>query len=518
MIGANTPVIIGIGQVTDRIGDPDYRQLSEVQLASAASKIACRDAASSQPIIGRIDVIAATRTMADTMPQLRSVMAPFGTPTNFTASVAAQVGASPQHCIYSHAGGSEPQRLLGEIATRIDAGEFELGLICGAEAISTIRAAKASGMTLDWSDDAERPRDDRGIGLEDVTVPYFVNNGLASGPAVYALLEHARRGRLGLSREAYAQEMGRLFATFTDVAAANSLAAVRRKMDPAAISSESIHNRLIADPYTKCLVARDQVNLGAAVLIASTKTADALGVPLSKRAYIKGFAYTKEISLVERIDLGRSYAMNVSYAAALEAAGVRADSISYFDLYSCFPISVFAAIDAMRLDPADPRRFTVTGGLPYFGGPGNNYALHAIASMVDIVRQDSDALGLVGAVGGILSSHAVGVYSAKPSPWVAVDGESLQQRVVAQPRVRFDWAPAGAAHIETYTVLYNQGIPADAIIFGRLLRDGSRILANLGKDHATAAKMAAEDVLGRRVYTATEDGLSRFSFDRASAG
>jgi acetyl-CoA C-acetyltransferase len=287
-------------------------------------------------------------------------------------------------------------------------------------------------------------------------------------------------------------------------------------MDPAAISRESGNNRMIADPYTKSLVARDQVNLGAAVLIASTKTADALGVPASKRAYIKGFSYTKDISLVERIDLGRSYAMNVSYAAALEAAGVRAESIRYFDLYSCFPISVFAAIDAMGLEPADPRRFTVTGGLPYFGGPGNNYALHAIASMVDLVRQHSDALGLVGAVGGLLSSHAVGVYSAKPSPLIAVHAESLQQRVLAQPRLRFDWAPTGAANIETYTVLYNKGIPADAIIFGRLERDGSRILATLGADHAMAARMAAEDVLGRRVFTATKDGLSRFTFDPVS--
>ena len=46
--------------------------------------------------------------------------------------------------------------------------------------------------------------------------------------------------------------------------------------------------------------------------------------------------------------------------------------IDAFDIYSCFPSAIQIACDEIGLDIDDPRNLTVTGGLPYFGGPGNN--------------------------------------------------------------------------------------------------------------------------------------------------
>ena len=40
------------------------------------------------------------------------------------------------------------------------------------------------------------------------------------------------------------------------------------------------------------------------------------------------------------------------------------------------------AIEMLGLDPADPRGFTLTGGLPYAGGPGNSYSFRFITSTV----------------------------------------------------------------------------------------------------------------------------------------
>ena len=59
------------------------------------------------------------------------------------------------------------------------------------------------------------------------------------------------------------------------------------------------------------------------------------------------------------------------------------DDIDFFDLYSCFPSVVQITRDMLGIAEADPRELTVTGGLPYFGGPGNNYSMHAIASMME---------------------------------------------------------------------------------------------------------------------------------------
>ena len=62
-------------------------------------------------------------------------------------------------------------------------------------------------------------------------------------------------------------------------------------------------------------------------------------------------------------------------------AGIGIDQIDYIDLYSCFPVAVEIGAEELGLSLDDPRGFTITGGLPYAGGPGNNYAMHGIAAM-----------------------------------------------------------------------------------------------------------------------------------------
>src|SRR3546814_13228280 len=82
--------------------------------------------------------------------------------------------------------------------------------------------------------------------------------------------------------------------------------------------------------------------------------------------------------------------------AALDMAGLTTSDIACFDLYSCFPIAVSNVVEGLGLDEEDPRGFTVTGGLPFFGGAGNNYSMHAIAETVQRLRDDPGAFGLVG--------------------------------------------------------------------------------------------------------------------------
>ena len=117
---------------------------------------------------------------------------------------------------------------------------------------------------------------------------------------------------------------------------------------------------------------------------------------------------------MERQDLAHSPAAAMAARRALELAGASLADIGAFDLYSCFPIAVFNICDELGLAPDDPRRLTLTGGLPFFGGAGNNYSMHAIAEIAARVRADPGSFGLVGANGGIMSKYSVGVYSATP--------------------------------------------------------------------------------------------------------
>ena len=52
----------------------------------------------------------------------------------------------------------------------------------------------------------------------------------------------------------------------------------------------------------------------------------------------------------------------------------------------------------------------------FAGGPWNNYVMHSIATMVERLRDDAGALGLVTANGGYVTKHAFGVYSTRPPP------------------------------------------------------------------------------------------------------
>src|ERR1700760_146855 len=142
-----------------------------------------------------------------------------------------------------------------------------------------------------------------------------------------------------------------------------------------------------------------------------------------------------EQGLLERAD--RSAGPAAAHAAheALRLAEVGVDDIATFDLYSCFPFPVFVICEALGIAGDDSRGLTLTGGLPYFGGPGNSYSLHAIAETVSEMRGVPGKFGFVGANGGIMSKYSVGIYSTEPAEWRSDRGAELKEEIAALPRV-----------------------------------------------------------------------------------
>ena len=104
-------------------------------------------------------------------------------------------------------------------------------------------------------------------------------------------------------------------------------------------------------------------------------------MPEDKWVYLHGCADAADLWFpLDRQDFHSSPAMRLTGQQALEMAGDRArPTIDFIDLYSCFPVAVEIGAEELGLSLDDPRGLTVTGGLPYAGGPGNNYAMHSIA-------------------------------------------------------------------------------------------------------------------------------------------
>jgi acetyl-CoA C-acetyltransferase len=177
-------------------------------------------------------------------------------------------------------------------------------------------------------------------------------------------------------------------------------------------------------------------------------------------------------------------------AAAMEHAGAGIDEIAYLDLYSCFPSAVQIAARELGLPTDDPARPpTVTGGLTFAGGPGNNYSSHGIATLVHRLRADPDALALGTALGWYATKHACGILSGRPPrrPYREIDADDLIDRPPKRSsRSGYD----GAATLEAYTVPYGRDGEPEAAIVSALTPDGDRALVRTADRELIAALLA----------------------------
>jgi acetyl-CoA C-acetyltransferase len=498
-----TPVVVGVGQSSDPIDDPGYRRASPVELAATAARRALADTGvDPATVAAAVDTVAGVRQFEISVP---GATAPLGRSDNYPRSVAGRLGARPRRAILEVTGGQGPQHLVTELAGAVAGGEGEVALVFGSEAISTARHLAGAEDRPDFTETVDGDLEDRGYALEGLVTREAVRHGLTDPPSQYALFDTARRARLEQSREEYLQGMGELFAPFTRVAAANPYAAAPTERGATELATPTGANRPIADPYLRYLVARDQVNQGAAVLVTSVAAARRLGIGEDRWVFLHGHADLRERDLLDRADLSAGPASVMAARHALEVAGIGVGDLATIDLYSCFPIAVSNVADALGLEPDDPRGLTLTGGLPFFGGAGNNYSMHAIAETVDRARRAPGSYGFVGANGGMLSKYSVGIYSTTPTGWRTDRSAELQAEIAAWPAPEQAATADGPATVETYTVKHDRHGNRTGIVVGRLDATGARFLA-LVPDEATLDLLTrAEEPVGAAVHATPAD-------------
>ncbi|MFC9057173.1 acetyl-CoA acetyltransferase [Streptomyces sp. NPDC057074] len=508
----NTPVLVGVGQYSERLDDPGYRRLSPVELATEAAREALADTgADPMTVASVIDTVAGVRQFEISTPGAR---APLGRSDNYPRSVARRLGAEPGRAILEVSGGQGPQHLVNELAATIARGEAAAALAFGSEAISTVQALARADDRPGFGEQVGGQLEDRGYGLGGLMSMHQASHGLTDAPSQYALFENARRARLGQSRQEYAAGMGELFAPFTEIASKNPHAAapVRRSAEELVTVTE--RNRMIAEPYPRYVVARDKVNQAAAVLLVSLSTARRLGVPEERWVFLHGHADLRERGLMERADLSRSPAAVMAAEHALEIAGVTAAQLATIDLYSCFPIAVTNVADGLGVAADDPRGLTLTGGLPFFGGAGNNYSMHAIAETVHRARTAPGSFGFVGANGGSLSKYSAGVYSTTPTAWRPDRSAELQAEIDGWEAPREARRADGWGTVETWTVKYGRNGTRTGVVIGRLDADDRRFVAAVRQDDTEMLDLLTTgDPVGRRVYARSFGDGNRVTTD-----
>ena len=210
--------------------------------------------------------------------------------------------------------------------------------------------------------------------------------------------------------------MGRLFERLAAVAKANPLATRREGYSAERLATISDDNRWICFPYPRLMNANAIIDQAAAVLMTSVEKAREWGIPQDRWVFLHGCADGIDTWVVsERERLDASPAIRGCARIALDMAGKTAADVAAFDLYSCFPSAVEVAMKEIGIAEDDPRPISVTGGLPFFGGPGNNYVTHSIAEMMNVVRKKPGSFGMVTANGNYLTKHSAGLYSTEPT-------------------------------------------------------------------------------------------------------
>ena len=511
MIDPRTPILVGCGQITDTTGKPSSER-SRVAFCAEAANLALADtrAAIGAHALGHeIDALAVMEFFSDISPRFAS---PYGRSSNPPKSVADRLHAHPRQLLYSHSGGNMPQYLVNRFAEEIANGETELALICGAELLRSTQNAKRAGVAIDWNENPGgepiRTGDPRfGFSEEEA------RHELRAAIHFYPLLENAIRGGLGRDVDSHMKAMGRLFERLAAVAKANPLATRREGYDAEALSTISADNRWICFPYPRLLNANAIIDQAAAVLVTSVGKAREWGIPPERWVFLHGCADGTDTWVVsEREKLEASPAIRGCARIALDMAGKKVADVDAFDLYSCFPSAVEVAMQEIGIAQDDPRPISVTGGLPFFGGPGNNYVTHSIAEMMNLVRRKPGSFGMVTANGNYLTKHSAGLYSTEPTkgPWQREDPKKFQAELDALPKRRVETAPTGTGTIETYCVTYGKDAPERGYILGRLDASGDRFVAMAPDDPVVVAEMLTREQLGRKVSVSDEGGRNVF--------
>ncbi|HEY5638584.1 MAG TPA: acetyl-CoA acetyltransferase, partial [Dehalococcoidia bacterium] len=394
---SNYPVIIGVGQVTNR-AQTVADSIEPVELMAQSARLADEDAGGG--LLSRIDSLQVVNIISWPYPDAPGLLA-------------SRIGAEPAQTLYSAIGGETPQRLVNETAEAIVAGRTRVALIAGAEAMHTRRLARKEDARLPWSvrGTPESIVGDMRNGFSDIEA----RHGAVLPSRVYPLFENAIRAGSGRMIEEHQAHLGRLCARFSEVAATNPYAWFPERRTPEEIATVRPDNRWVAFPYPKLMNAIMQVDQGAALILTGSETARELGVPEEKWVYLHGCGDADDKWFVsDRRDYYSSPAIQAATVRALGMAATSADEIDMFDLYSCFPAAVQLALGALGLKADDPRPLTLTGGLPYAGGPGNNYVNHSIATAVERLRVRLEERALVTGLGWFATKHSAGVYSARP--------------------------------------------------------------------------------------------------------
>ncbi len=490
---ARKAVIVGVGQQrrNPKFDGPFDPQEPAAMMAEATKRALADVVANGAP--GAESVLAKTTVLACVDPLAWGYV-------DLCAVVAGQIGlVGAFEPMMVQPGGNSPGDLLNRVMNKIVTDGVDIAVITGAECVYGRRRARKEGLALDWTP-FEGHRDFL-KGQRPLTNELEARHAMMEPIQCYPLFENALRKKSGRTVAEHQRFLGEFMARNTAVAATNPYAWFPFAQCGDDIATASPENRMVGFPYPKRMNAIMEVDLSASIVVMSSEEADRQGIPTEKQvAVLGGAGGTDGWCPTEREDFTSSPAIAAAASEVFRHAGFGVDEVDLFDLYSCFPSAVQLALAELGVAVDDPRGVTVTGGLAYAGGPGNNYSLHGMAAMVERLRNTSDPAknGLVSALGNTATKHAICMLSSDQTRWHDADGLATEKVPVIVNAPTLVDECSGEATVESYTVLFDRtGEPQQSIYILRF-DDGSRTVANGPGSKEEAARVTTSEAIGLR--------------------
>lgn len=468
-----TPVLVGIGTATQR-EDDFTRALEPMDLMLQA--VAAAGADNGNPA---------------TLPGAQYIAVPRGrwSYANPAGEIARRINASRPTTVLADVGVLQ-QTLIGEACARIASGKSHTAVVAGADAGWRILRAQIAKQRA-----TERIQDDAPdvhlVPQSELRHPAERRAGMKMPVGLYAIMTSALRASRGWSVAEHRDRMAALGERCSRIAAANPHAWQRRAASAADIRDASDRNPMQAFPYTRLHCSTWNVDQAAALVFCSAARAAELG--LDRKRWIYPVASTESnhmVTVSARATLHDCPGARIAGQAAVAALGLPASDIDLIDLYSCFPLATEVYAEALGL-PLD-RDLTVTGGMPYAGGPYNNYVLQATCRAAELLRAGRGRTALVSSVSGVLTKQGFGAWSTDAGRgFTHLDLTGEVARQVRTLDVLDDYS--GPGQIAGYTVLHERGQEPWGVAVVTT-QGGQRTVATT-TDPTAIARMQADDLI-----------------------
>ena len=304
------------------------------------------------------------------------------------------------------------QNLINSACSKIINGEINGSLILGGESrYKMIRASIENKEYVETPldinpDNYIKAPDDLQLDVEEKEL------GLMA-VGYYAILESAFREASNSEINEHNNFLASIYAHFSKIASKNNNGWIGKSLKKSEILNKSKKNPPQAFPYNKYHCTSWNVNQSAAIIICSEVVADKLSVPIEKRVYpLASSENNHMIATLQRPNLIEPIGMRLASEYILNICEKNNLNIDFYDLYSCFPIAIQMFAKSLQLK--DINNSSITGAMPFAGGPINSFVLHSTVKLISKIRKQQKGTGIITGVSGMMTKQSYALWSKNP--------------------------------------------------------------------------------------------------------